>query len=132
MENANCHCGNNKPFNTCCEPFLLGSTLPPTAEALMRSRYSAFAVANVDYLQKTLVRASRRTFDRKGSLQWAKMSTWKGLEIVAVERGQASDTDGIVEFIARYEVKGEPKEHHERSLFRKNGDQWLYVTGDML
>ena len=98
----------------------------------MRSRYSAYVTANVDHLQRTLTRNERRTFDRKEALKWARSSSWKGLEIIATEKGQESDLDGTVEFLARYEIDGEEKEHHEKALFRKNKEQWLYVTGDML
>lgn len=132
VENQNCPCGSQKIFSACCKPYLDNKEAAPTAEALMRSRYSAYVVQNVDHLQRTLTRSERRTFNRKEALQWARSSTWKGLEIIATEKGLESDADGTVEFIARYEIDGEDKEHHEKALFRKNKNQWLYVTGDIL
>ena len=98
----------------------------------MRSRYSAYVTQNVDHLQRTLTRNERRSFNRKEALKWARSSVWKELEVVSTEDGLENDDNGTVEFIATYEAEGEEKKHHEKALFRKNKDQWLYVTGDIL
>ena len=132
MENKTCPCSKDRSYSECCEPFHKGLKLAPTAEALMRSRYSAFVVANVDYLESTLVRKERRAFDKKAALQWATKSKWLGLEIVSTVDGKEGDETGMVEFIAKYELKGEKQEHHEKSLFRKNDGKWLYVMGEIV
>src|SRR6185369_4104816 len=98
-----------------------------TAEALMRSRYTAFTLADVDYVESTTEPASRETFDRDGTLEWAKNSEWMGLEIVSTDKGQEKDKAGQVEFIARYKYEDADRVHHERSEFKKHDGQWFFV-----
>jgi SEC-C motif-containing protein len=117
-------------FSDCCEPYIKGESLPPTAEALMRSRYSAYTVANIDYIKKTLAPESLKGFDAKASKQWALQSTWKGLKIISTKNGGAGDKKGTVEFIATYSTGEETLDHHEVSHFRKTEKgQWLFVDG---
>ncbi|NER81006.1 MAG: zinc chelation protein SecC, partial [Leptolyngbya sp. SIO1D8] len=59
-----CPCGSQRPFSACCEPYLLGQAIAPTAEALMRSRYTAYCQSNVDYLVATHHPAKRTFSDR--------------------------------------------------------------------
>ena len=127
----NCPCGSNQNFSLCCEPFLTGTAMPETAEQLMRSRYTAFTKADVDYLKKTLAPESRTDFDAASTKKWAEQSTWKGLQILSTEKGTADDKKGKVEFIATYKAEGEALDHHEVAQFRKaDGGQWLFVDGD--
>lgn len=127
----NCPCGSNKNFENCCEPFLLGNAVPETAEQLMRSRYTAYTKGDIDYLKKTLAPESRSDFDPKTTKEWAQQAKWKGLKILSTEKGQASDTKGVVEFTATYEQNGEGLDHHEVSKFRKGDNgQWFFVDGD--
>lgn len=129
-----CPCGSGTDFKDCCDPYLKGEKLPPTAEELMRSRYSAFSRGDVDYLKKTLAPESRSDFDENSVRDWATKSKWLGLEIKRTEGGQAGDTTGVVEFIARYAVNGQSFDHHELSQFRKDSDtgQWYFVDGEMV
>lgn len=127
----NCPCGSNQSFNQCCEPFLTGAAMPSTAEQLMRSRYTAFTKADVKYLEKTLAPESRSDFDAAATKKWADQSKWKGLQILATEKGGAEDKKGTVEFIATYVAEGEGLDHHETSQFRKGDNgQWYFVDGD--
>lgn len=126
-----CACGSGSEFNSCCEPFLKGTILPQTAEQLMRSRYTAYTMADVGYLEKTLAPESSHDFDAKSTLQWAKNSKWKNLKILGSKKGQAEDIRGTVEFVATYEQDGQGVEHHEVSKFRKDkSGQWFFVEGD--
>jgi SEC-C motif-containing protein len=125
-----CPCGSDRFFETCCGPFHSGALRPPTAEALMRSRYSAYALGNIGYVESTTAPETRDDFDRGAAESWAKRSTWLGLRIVSTERGEPCDDEGVVEFVATYETSGERVDHRERSEFRKAaGGQWLYVRG---
>lgn len=90
----------------------------------MRSRYSAFALGLADYLLATWHPATR-----PGDLVLDDDITWTGLEVLDTEGGQPGDVRGIVEFRAHHEVDGQPAVLHERSRFRRNGEQWLYVRG---
>ena len=129
---SNCVCGTGLEFSACCEPFLTGKAKPPTAEALMRSRYVAFTTANVDYIEQSTDQSQKKSFDRTGTLEWAKNSKWKGLQIVSTKDGLAKDATGEVEFIASYDYNDEHQDHHERADFKKRGDQWFFVDGRLV
>lgn len=127
---TNCHCGSGRPFDDCCGPYLAGAPAP-TAEALMRSRYSAFATGNIDYLEETLLPETRQDFDRAQVAEWAQSSEWTGLEIRSTEAGRAGDEEGVVEFVARFRMQGKDYIHQETSSFRKRDGRWFYVDGTM-
>lgn len=125
-----CPCGSNIDFKNCCEPFINGDTLPETAEALMRSRYTAYTMANINYIKKTLAPESQKDFDLEASKEWAANAQWLGLKIMSVKKGTSTDTKGVVEFTATYKEGGKTLEHHEVSDFRKNDKgRWFFVDG---
>ena len=125
-----CPCGSGQDFIQCCEPYLTGIASPPTAEALMRSRYTAYTKADIDYLKKTLAPSSRHDFDPVSTKKWAINARWKGLRILSVDKGTENDKKGTVEFLATYEQDGEGLEHHEVSNFVKSEGQWYFVDGE--
>ncbi len=126
-----CPCGSEDTFDACCDPYLKGKALPDTAEKLMRSRYTAYTQAQIEYLKMTMVPEERDNFDPDATRQWAEGSKWKGLKIVGTEKGGPSDTTGMVEFIATYEKEGKGIDHHEVSQFRKNKKgEWLFIDGE--
>jgi SEC-C motif domain protein len=132
-----CACGSQVPLVECCQPYLDGQALAPTAEALMRSRYTAFCQGNVEYLIATHQRSRSvdGTMVRAELLETIKLTRWTGLTIVATQKGKRKDKQGIVEFIASCEqvgVLGQRNQLHERSRFVKVGDRWLYVDGDIV
>jgi len=131
MEKEMCACGSGLSFKECCEPLLMGVKKATTAEHLMRSRYTAYTRAKIDYLKKTLAPESRSDFDENNTREWAQQAKWISLEILSTEKGHAEDSKGTVEFMAKYEHDGVVLEHHEVSQFRKseNGD-WYFVDGD--
>lgn len=124
-----CPCQSGKAFAACCGPYLSGKALPPTAEALMRSRYSAFATGNIDYLEETLLPGTRDDFDRAAAGQWAASSEWTGLQIRSTEAGGEGDTTGQVEFAAFFRQNGQDQVHHETGSFEKKDGRWFYVDG---
>jgi SEC-C motif domain protein len=123
-----CPCGSQTDFDRCCGPYLTG-TPAPTAEALMRSRYTAYVKANVDHIIATHDPDLRKEVDREATERWARESTWKGLTVVKTEAGGPSDDEGTVEFIARYRLGNEERSHHEVSRFRKVEGRWYFVDG---
>jgi SEC-C motif domain protein len=129
---TNCPCGSEKSFGECCEPFLNGTVNAPTAEDLMRARYSAFVTANIDFIEKTIHPGSRAGFDRENARKWAVESQWHGLEILNVIGGKENDAAGSVEFIATYSQKDEMVKHHEDATFRKEDGVWTFVDGRIL
>ena len=98
----------------------------PTAEALMRARYTAFARHDIDYLEETLTPGTRDDFDRKAIAHWSKSSQWLGLEILSTEQGQPGDETGYVEFVAHFVNEGEQRAHRERSLFKFVDGRWYF------
>lgn len=126
-----CPCSSGETYDQCCEPILNANVLPQTAEQLMRSRYTAFVKADVEYLKKTLAPESRSDFDMAATQKWAKEANWKALKILSTQKGGEGDKKGMVEFIATYEIDGETLDHHETSQFRKSDSgQWLFIEGD--
>ncbi len=127
-----CPCGSGAPLEDCCKPLIDGTVPAPTAEALMRSRYTAYTLQDIDYLANTLGPDETRDFDRTATANWARNSNWLGLEILDTRGGSTEDTQGTVEFRARYERNAGLHEHHEISRFEKIDGRWLYCgTVDM-
>ncbi|MFG6445962.1 YchJ family protein [Microbacterium sp. P07] len=120
-----CPCGRDR-FDGCCAPLLDGRDAP-TAERLMRSRYTAFVIGNAEYLRRTW---HPRT--RPSDVGLDPATRWTGLEILSAEAGAAGDESGSVEFRARWRVGREHDELHERSRFARRGARWVYVDGEIL
>jgi len=127
-----CHCGNAESFETCCKPLHEGKRLPKTAEELMRSRYSAFVVGNIDYIMDTHDPDTVGQVDRASTETWAKEATWTGLEIADTEAGGEDDSFGRVDFVANYELRGVKIAHRESATFRKHNKRWLFVDGEQI
>ena len=122
-----CPCGSQLDYGACCQPRHEGLRPAETAEALMRSRYAAFARGKVAYLVKT-IHPSTRSLDTAAELRQAIETTrWTGLRVLDTEDGTEADATGQVEFVAFFESNGRPGQLHERSAFRREAGAWLYV-----
>lgn len=125
-----CYCCSGQPFEVCCRPFIEGARKPLTAEALMRSRYTAYATMAVEYIIRTTHISTRKYYDAAAISAWAASSAWKKLEIISTEKGLNTDTIGYVEFKAYYtDTNLRSQIHHEYSTFKKDGDSWFFVDG---
>jgi len=129
MTQINCYCGSHKSFQDCCESYIKGIQKAPTAEALMRSRYSAYVTQAVDYLVATTHISQRKFHSKKEILHWACSNTWLRLEII-------STAENVVEFKAYHcEIQSKinsilPTQiHHEKSTFKFENGSWFYVKG---
>ena len=119
-----CPCGSGAARRDCCGPFLDGDAVAPTAEALMRSRYSAFVEGRREYLLRTWAEETRpEVLDLDPGQRWLVLS------IRATSAGGMADDVGEVEFVARFRVEGRGQRLHERSRFRRVNGQWFYVDG---
>jgi SEC-C motif-containing protein len=127
-----CPCGSGRPLADCCLPYIKNGVPAPTAEALMRSRYTAYTMAEIDYLVATHDTGPNDEVDRELTGRWARESEWLSLEVKGTEKGAATDDTGVVEFIARYKANGTEQAHHERSRFRKKDGRWFYVDGSQV
>ena len=131
-ETQQCPCGQQNSYDECCGTIIDGKQVAKTAEALMRSRYTAFALNKMDHIRNSHDPSTRSELDMEGNQAWSSRADWKSLKIVKTEKGTEEDDNGVVEFIARYDMEGEPQEHHELSTFRKVKGQWYFVDGKNL
>lgn len=125
-----CPCGSDRNLDLCCGPIIEG-TAAPTAEALMRSRYTAFALGETGYLVDTLSADLRGDFDPIEAESTARDAKWLGLEVRAVSDGGEDDDSGSVEFVARFSLGGQRRVHHELAEFRREEGRWMCVGGEM-
>jgi len=115
-----CPCQSGLAYEQCCKPCHEG--IAPSAEALMRSRYSAFVNQDAAYLLRTW-----HTDTRPPSLPMDGKTQWFGLTILSSEE---QEDDGVVSFRARFCEDGEWCELDERSIFKRLDGQWYYVDGN--
>lgn len=121
-----CPCGSGRVYDACCGPLHEGAEAP-TAEALMRSRFSAFALGLAEYLL-----ASWHPSTRPASLELDDGTVWRRLQIVDTVAGGPDDAEGVVEFRASYRDADGAGVLHERSRFTRVDGRWAYVDGDVL
>lgn len=126
-QESNCPCGLSADYEHCCGRYVERGQIAPTAEALMRSRYSAFVHERAEYLL-----ASWHPDTRPSRVRFNSEQRWLGLRIKAAEAGSENDERGVVEFVARYKVAGKGFRLHERSRFESIDGAWLYRDGDHL
>ena len=131
MSNELCPCGSGKTYDECCKPIIKGTAPAKTAEALMRSRYTAYVKHEIDHIIN-----SCETSDKENRIyveetrKWSEESTWQGLKILRTEKGKENDTEGVVEFTATYTTKkGIRDVHHETANFKKINGEWVYSSG---
>ena len=123
MNNPKCPCGTEKAFTQCCGIYISGEEMAPTAEALMRSRYTAYTLNDEAYLRATW---DERTCPKEKIIH-GEPTKWLGLE---VKQHITQDDEATVEFIARYKITGKAHRLHETSRFVKFDGQWFYVDGN--
>jgi SEC-C motif domain protein len=116
-----CPCESGKTYNECCEPAHIG-TPSPTAEALMRSRYSAYVLGLEAYLLNTWAAETRPI---ALNLSNDNATKWLGLQVKRAEN--TSEITAIVEFVARYKIGGKAERLHEISQFVRVEGCWFYV-----
>ena len=123
MSSENCYCGSAKSFDDCCHLYISGIENAPTALALMKSRYSAYATHQADYLLQTTHVSERKYYSRDEILKWATANDWQKLEII-------SFTENTVEFKAYFKDQNNVNQvHYEFSNFIKENNNWFYVDG---
>lgn len=124
-----CPCGSQKKYVACCQPILEKTTTASTAESLMRARYTAHVMKNVDFIVKTTHSSSYDPKHHKKIVDWVATTTWKELQVLETHKGGSEDQEGYVLFRACYEQNGEAKVHNEHSYFKKEQGNWYFVRG---
>jgi SEC-C motif-containing protein len=135
--NESCPCGGAS-LASCCGPYLAGAAIPQTAEALMRSRYTAYVQKDEPYLLSTWHHSTRPTeplIDQDEKVQWLGLEIKSALRLRQrkAELPEPPDSD-TVEFVARFRIGGRAHRLHEVSRFvREPGDdgapRWFYLDG---
>ncbi|KPN17689.1 YchJ family protein [Arthrobacter sp. Edens01] len=123
--NDRCPCLSGETYGNCCSRFHAGSAWAPTAEALMRSRYTAFVTGDKEYLLRTW-----HPSGRPARLDLDSEMRWRRLDILSTEAGGPLDSTGVVTFEARYRQDGDAGVQRERSTFVREDGRWLYVAGE--
>jgi len=122
MENK-CFCDTGLLFKDCCGLYLKDNQKAPTALSLMRSRYSAYATHNADYLFETTYISERKYYSKAEILKWATSNKWQKLEIL-------SFTENTIEFKAYFlDSNAKPQVHYEFSTFKLANNEWFYFDG---
>jgi SEC-C motif-containing protein len=127
-----CPCGSERTYAACCRPFHRGESDAPSAEALMRSRYAAFAIGDGAYLARTLhpshedrAQASEEVLARQ-LREVARNLKFMGLRVI--EAHEDGDRAQVL-FFARVFEKGQDRSFLEKSNFVREGGRWLYLGG---
>lgn len=140
--NTNCYCGTGKNFADCCQLFIQKTQDPDTAEQLMRSRFSAYAIQNGQYIYDTYATTSQASHTVEEIEQWSKACVWIALEVHINENGmlkEESSQEQFVEFSAYYVHESTLCELREKSRFileevidsNHQSKQWRYIDGEI-
>lgn len=125
-QNTICHCGNSLPYENCCKKIHLDQKEAKTAEQLMRARYSAFVVQDIDFLYTSFHSETRKLQNKIEIARWAKESKWMQLRILF-------SNSNMVEFEAHYlDSELNLQIHHERSTFKQVDGIWYYADGKFI
>ena len=84
-----CPCGTGRTYDGCCGPVISGSKPAATAETLMRSRYTAYSLGEIDHVGNSHDPETRSEFDADDARQWSQKAEWQGLEVLSTEGGEA-------------------------------------------
>lgn len=128
----NCPCGSGLSYRACCA-FLHNGKVAPTPLALMRARYSAYALGKIDFIIRTThplnaqVQSNKKIW-RETLKQRCRHTQFNGLEIVETKDGKTPD-EGYVTFRAFLSVNQTPYIQHEQSYFLRVKGNWLYRDG---
>ncbi len=120
-----CPCGRGDAYGECCGRFIGGQQAPPTAEQLMRSRFTAFVLADESYLLRTWDKSTRPLgIDFDSELHWTR------LHVLSSSRGGPFDDVGHVHFVALYRTRDGRGRLEEISSFARRNGTWFYVDGE--
>ena len=122
-----CPCGSGLHYSSCCGVHIEGGTPACTPEALMRSRYTAYTMAKIAYIKKTMRGKALSGFNPGEAKRWARRVEWVGLRVLKVVSD--SENQGFVEFVASFRDSGVLQSIHEMSEFERAEGVWYYVDG---
>ncbi len=127
-----CPCQSGLNLESCCQTIIQNPAQARSALALMRARYSAYALQAMDFVYESTHPEARHDIDREAMEQWSRMAQWTGLDIIDPGHPDESRSVDDVEFKAHFLVQGVAQIHHERSQFRFDQGRWWFVDGQDL
>lgn len=127
-----CPCGSEKPYSLCCGMFIEQHSQPQTPEQLMRSRYTAYTMTNLDYIKKTMQGAAALHFDLESAQKRSEHAQWLRLDVLNSYLDPKNSKRGFVEFKAYYRLAKQEHCMHELSEFLLQDGRWYYVDGKIV
>lgn len=127
-----CPCGSNRELEECCRPIIKGSRRAQTAVELMKARYVAYTTGDVNFIISSHDPETRENVSKEATEEWSRSARWLGIEILSTIGGSPDDDDGVVEFVASFELEGKKINHHEKSYFKKINGNWFFVDGQIV
>ncbi len=124
-----CPCKSNVSYHECCGIYIETGIPAPSAEKLMRSRYTAYATGKIGYIKDTMKGNALAFFDEDSAFLWSERSTWKGLKVINVQDNIGVEGHSYVEFVACYVLNGKERQLHEISQFQIEDGVWYYLDG---
>lgn len=125
---ALCPCCSKRPYSNCCARFIDAGQVPTAAEELMRSRYTAYSKANIDYIVRTMKGKAAENFVAEKAREWATQVNWLKLIVVSTK---TEEKKAFVEFRAYFSLQSRMQILHEHSEFHFENGQWYYVSGEI-
>ncbi|MBA2650927.1 MAG: SEC-C domain-containing protein [Tatlockia sp.] len=126
---SQCPCGSPNDYLDCCGLLIDKQTEARSPEALMRSRYTAYTQAKIDYIKNTMRGKPLDDFNEIDATKWAQQVYWKCLEVITSSMDDKDENIGYVEFIARFQEQGKTQVIHELSKFQRIEGKWFYTEG---
>lgn len=124
--NTTCPCGSGDSLSECCGRYHAGVPAP-SAERLMRSRYSAYVLSDIDYLKATTLPSQQAALDLQSMKDWSTGSVWLGLEVEQTQLHGGQPEHALVSFTARWHDRSGEHAQHERSAFVQHDGRWYFI-----
>ena len=125
FQEGRCPCGSGQSYQACCGVVHNNPRKAVTPEQLMRARYSAYTLSDIDFIAATMVAPANNNFNAVDAMQWAQSVTWLDLTVLDSRR-LPNRPKGEVEFVVRFKEADHAHIMHERSVFIKKKGQWYY------
>ncbi len=127
-----CPCGSGLETSACCLPIINASRQARTAIELMRARYTAYTLHNIDFIWDSTHPDQRDLSDRQAMENWSAHAEWLGLTILDEGHANTSRLTDEVEFKVTFRITQITHLHHERSQFCFENNQWWFVEGQQI
>ena len=122
-----CYCGSGQLLLQCCEIIQQQGGSLLSAEQLMRARYSAYVIGNLDFLRVSTLPMQQDRLDIQAMQRWSAETTWLGLQVLSHQLAAHSERHAWVSFEIRACEQQQEYVCHERSAFVKDATSWRFI-----